>query len=203
MCLSWTLNTFGAVGRGELEAAIAEAKSRNILMFCSANDSGPLDDESYPYATVQDVAFRIGAADEWGIIDPNVATQGRIHFILPGTKVGMENASSAKRSNEYRSGSPVATALAVGLAALILYCVQFQRARMLAEGQFENASKAEDAFEKLQNHEVMRKVFTSIGVVDKYIKVWHLFGTKMQNYDCDDKINRLSDVATKIIAWAT
>lgn len=203
MCLSWTLKTFNYVERVELEQAVAEAKSRNILMFCSANDNGPLDDDSYPYTAAKDVAFRIGAANEWGIIDQNVATQGRIHFILPGTKVGMENASSAKRSNEYRSGSSVATALAVGLAALILYCVQFQRARMLAEGQSENASKAEDAFGKLQNHEVMRKVFTNIGVVGEYIKVWQLFGTERQNQECDDRIQRLSDVATKIIAWAT
>ncbi|KZZ89722.1 Peptidase S8, subtilisin-related protein [Moelleriella libera RCEF 2490] len=117
MCLSWTLKTTDVVERRELEAAIAEAKSRNILMFCSANDSGPLDDDSYPYTAAQDVAFRIGAANACGKIDPAVATQGRIHFTLPGTKVGMENVSPAKRSNDHRTGSSVATALAVGLAA--------------------------------------------------------------------------------------
>ncbi|KAI8633882.1 hypothetical protein F5Y19DRAFT_462121 [Xylariaceae sp. FL1651] len=76
---------------------------------------------------------------------------------------------------KYRTGSSVATALAAGLAALILYCVQVR----LLRARKDEAEAVRAQFRRLTEHDQMMKAFRSIGVTEesnyKYIAVWDTF----------------------------
>ncbi|TGO48651.1 hypothetical protein BCON_0234g00150 [Botryotinia convoluta] len=57
-----------------LEAAISEARQKKILMFCSASDGGPIEDTGFPWAAAKSNIFRIGAATDKGMANPDVGT---------------------------------------------------------------------------------------------------------------------------------
>lgn len=109
----------------ELEAAIAEASAENILMFCSASDEGANQTATYPSKAQPGKIFKIGGADANGGLYDRVGDISMVDFILPGQLVASEDLTdSALSKQQYWSGSSVATALAAGLAALILYCAR-------------------------------------------------------------------------------
>lgn len=184
--MSWTLDNCNDSEKRQLDQAISNAKKQNILMFCAANDRGPVGDNSYPYTAAESVAFKIGGAKSSGEMTENIANRNRIHFIFPGDKVLMKNdLSSPDLCPDYQRGSSVATALGAGLAALILHLVQVHRVRMHAKGNREEAEKTNVAFQNLRHHTKMRDAFTSIGTApwskNKYIPVWEKFGLQEEN----------------------
>lgn len=110
------------------------------LMFCAASDDGlPSSDfEEYPSAIDRDI-FRIGAAHETGQTWPNVTNANAVHFLFPGVDFALEDqpqltalrtssndkdASLSETRSSRRTGSSVATALAAGLAALLIHCTK-------------------------------------------------------------------------------
>ena len=116
-----------------LEQAVQVAANKRILMFCAASDGGPVSDRSFPARSVKEVLFKIGAATEEGSKWKWVGDATNIDFIFPGHKVVKERYTEAPiQSCNLLTGSSVATAIAAGLAALILDCVQ--RAALHYEG---------------------------------------------------------------------
>ena len=108
-----------------LEQAVQDAANRRILMFCAASDGGAVSDRSFPARSVKGVLFKIGAATEEGSKWKWVGDATNVDFIFPGHKVVKERYSEAPiQSCNLLTGSSVATAIAAGLAALILDCVQ-------------------------------------------------------------------------------
>ena len=108
-----------------LEQAVQDAANKRILMFCAASDGGPVSDRSFPARSVKEVLFKIGAATEEGSKWKWVGDATHIDFIFPGHKVVKERYSEAPiQSCNLLTGSSVATAIAAGLAALVLDCVQ-------------------------------------------------------------------------------
>ena len=108
-----------------LEQAVQDAANKGILMFCAASDGGAVSDRSFPARSVKEVLFKIGAATEEGSKWKWVGDATNIDFIFPGHKVVKERYSEAPiQSCNLLTGSSVATAIAAGLAALILDCVQ-------------------------------------------------------------------------------
>lgn len=110
------------------------------LMFCAASDDGLASSsfEEYPSAIDRDV-FRIGAAHETGQTWPNVTNANAVHFLFPGVDFALEDQpqltalrassndkhpSSSETRSSRRTGSSVATALAAGLAALLIHCTK-------------------------------------------------------------------------------
>lgn len=110
------------------------------LMFCAASDDGlPSSDfEEYPSAIDRDI-FRIGAAHETGQTWPNVTNANAVHFLFPGVDFALEDqpqltalrassndkdASPSETRSSRKTGSSVATALAAGLAALLIHCTK-------------------------------------------------------------------------------
>lgn len=110
------------------------------LMFCAASDDGTRGDtlEEFPSAIAGDV-FRIGAAQETGHTWPNVSQAQTVHFVFPGVDFSLEENSELRNlrsskddtstdrsetSNSRKTGSSVATALAAGLAALLIHCTK-------------------------------------------------------------------------------
>ncbi|KAI1156417.1 hypothetical protein F4825DRAFT_475545 [Nemania diffusa] len=185
--MSWTLEPpSDERARADLDSAIADAVRRRVLLFCSASDGGAREDLSYPYAAAHSSAFRIGAAYASGATDANVGSTGKIDFTFPGNNVEVLSSLAGRgavggagaggdATFRYRTGSSVATALAAGLAALVLYCVQVR----LLRARRDEAEAVRTQFRRLTEHEQMMKAFRSIGVTEesnyKYVAVWDTF----------------------------
>lgn len=110
---------------GNLEKAVQAAAKKPILMFCAASDGGAISDKSFPAESLRDLVFKIGAATEEGKAWKWVGDEKNIDFIFPGHDVVQERYPEALlQSCNLLTGSSVATAIAAGLAALVLDCVQ-------------------------------------------------------------------------------
>jgi len=121
-------------GMALLENVVSSAHPNPIpLMFCSASDdaasgSGAKKKE-YP-ASCTDKIFRIGAATDQGQTWVEVKNPHEAHFFFPGVKVPELHSrfqyqyQTPEQDPDPRSGSSIATALASGLAALILHCTK-------------------------------------------------------------------------------
>ena len=219
--MSWTITELpnvenlgpkDRVALGDLEAAISEASKANIVMFCSASDEGPVQTPSYPSKVTKRI-FRIGAADSYGFVTKAVGDDNDVDFILPGKLVEEETDydDRATRDTQYWTGSSVATALASGLAALILYCAQIRISRAAPKSAEENCALAH--FGMLKTHNGMMQAFRSIGTTatskGKYLTVWDAFGRKVSEYKdtkddmemgCLEPIDLVADVAKTLCA---
>ncbi|KAI0906245.1 hypothetical protein F4823DRAFT_90753 [Ustulina deusta] len=172
--MSWTIERtdINSEDIKALETEIRAAANQNILMFCAAADQGAYRDRTYPAASSTKNIIKIGAAEASGAALRSVGDQALIDFIFPGHQVAMDQAHDPKvKSYPTLTGSSVATALASGLAAVILYTVQ------LAE--VSNKSKDLRGYKSLKDHERMKVAFSQIGTTkeseNKYITVWNRF----------------------------
>jgi len=124
--MSWTIHDSQAANKPylkDLKTAIDHAKQQGILLFGSASDQGLNTSASaYPGAWRHDVIC-IGAAKESGQLDEQAAGDAP-DFAFPGECGQHISPCSEDQRKEHMAGSSVATALAAGLAAVILYCVE-------------------------------------------------------------------------------
>lgn len=186
----------------ELNDAIMQATKANILMFCSASDEGARQADTYPSKVIPGKIFRIGAADATGGLYDRVGDISSVDFILPGHLVaGEELTDTAINKVQVWSGSSIATALAAGLAALILYCAQI---RILRAPESEKR-EATRHFHLLKQHDNMSRAFKNIGAGgtgNKYPAVWEVFGRKVEKWDDasfgGNPIDLLADVAKEL-----
>jgi hypothetical protein len=102
-----------------------------VLMFCSSPDNGKFTDVDYPTAYQRKSFFRVGAARDDGTVFSRAGDVRDLDFILPGVDVVRRHDSSRQRYLTQKvqdipseTGSSVATALATGLAATIIYCIK-------------------------------------------------------------------------------
>lgn len=190
------------------EDAVREACRRNVLMFCSSPDGGQfVNILDYPSAVQRDKMFRIGAAHDYG--SASESTDRGVDFILPGVNVNTNTATPA-------TGSSVATALAAGLAATIIYC--FKISALAAKTQTQTMSSddllrrnnREQRLQKIFNHAEMKNAFNSIGTVtpSRFIQVWEVLDTVVEKLESsqseehkDAKVEAINDLCTKMM-WA-
>ncbi|KAK2595809.1 hypothetical protein QQS21_006573 [Conoideocrella luteorostrata] len=200
--MSWTIDPpEDEEERRSLEAAIVKAANENILMFCSASDKGAKQNTTYPAKATSRI-FTIGAATASGAADEWVGNLSNINFTFPGSKVELDDApDSTGATPKEVTGSSVATALAAGLAALILYCAQVRV--LLASDQAK--LKARRDFQALKKHENMMRAFKDIGTTEpsnhKFIEVWEVFGKMVQDkerYDQEKWIELIAEVGTTL-----
>ena len=140
--MSWTIkkndsdNSEKGMERLKNVLSTCEAKGKSLL-FCSAPDIGQPSaaDDYYPFGCTEVVKkFKIGAATADGSVYPWAGKE--IDYILPGENVVLRQEDQKYHQsiqNCPKTGSSVATALAAGLAALIIHCVKL--------GAIYNASK--------------------------------------------------------------
>lgn len=120
--MSWTIDD--AI-ENDVKALKGILKTSNAspVMFCASRDQGRelKDSDTYPFKCLerddQGLIFRIGAADEYGNPLPKVSSD--VDYLLPCDGLDIWNVDDRKTIIE---GSSDATALAAGLAALILAC---------------------------------------------------------------------------------
>ncbi|KAI0101767.1 hypothetical protein GGR51DRAFT_529279 [Nemania sp. FL0031] len=156
----------------KLADAVRDAASKGILMFCAATDQGAYKDTTYPAASSTKKIFKIGAAEASGAALKWLGDQTLVDFIMPGHQVVTEQRDDPRIKNSTAlTGSSVATALASGLAAVILYTVQL--------ADVYRRSDDLGAYRSLKNYDRMKEAFSQIGTTkesdNKYITVWNRF----------------------------
>ena len=183
----------------QLETVIDEAHKKNILMFNSVPDSGkngPRVENIYPTCLKDSGVIRIGAATRTG--DPSAWSGADCDYVLPGEGIAfdhtntpywptennaIDNASHAK--GESFTGSSYATALAAGVAALVLLC---QDPNMIGT---ENPNKT-----TYRTYRRIKTAFNSMGTQEKsggpqFINPWEkVFTNKLGEIDARDKESR-------------
>lgn len=117
--MSWTIDGGTPGDVKALQDSIMKqlAGKKRPLMFCAAKDEGQKQAEiTYPYNCDPTAFSRIGASDQFGAGLPYVS---EATYLFPGQ--GISNLAWDD-TTEQLEGSSQATALAAGLAALILTC---------------------------------------------------------------------------------
>jgi hypothetical protein len=118
------INGGGGDGRASdwelLRRAISEADQAGIIMFCSLKDEG-LSKTAKAYPQDCPGVIKIGAATKGGHTADYVGSEEEA-FNCPGDQVQIADPDSVLSTT--KSGSSIATALAAGVAAVILYCVE-------------------------------------------------------------------------------
>lgn len=147
-------------------------------MFCSSPDEGKFAHLDYPSGPWPDSFFRIGAARADGTVF-NWTNEAGTAFVLPGVDVVKDQMKNDRVAEvKYETGSSIATALAAGLAAMIIYCV---KASILAvktanqnKGPVVGIAISDDAFRKIVKHDAMKQAFFNLGPMTKngFIQVW-------------------------------
>lgn len=201
--MSWTIEQteMNAKGIAELEKAIDLAANQGILMFCAASDQGAFVDRSYPAASTKKL-FKIGAAEATGTAFKWLGDQRAVDFIFPGHNVVKERPGDVPIDKHTSlTGSSVATALAAGLAAVILYSVQVGALTPTTRARQRGVTM--DDFRALKTHNRMRDAFLEIGTTDesdkKYIAVWERFKEAVKKSESEPRDTWI-DIVTDLAA---
>jgi hypothetical protein len=199
--MSWTIDPpKDDRERQDLENAVVEAANANILMFCSARDKGAHNAPTYPSKATTKI-FTIGAANSSGASVDYVGSASELSYTFPGDKVEVDSGPGRRTPPEIVGGSSVATALAAGLAALILYCIQV---RIFLARDSEKQKALED-YRKVKQHDWMVKAFDAIETTKesnhKFLKVWEMFGKCVEQKDQKPQgewLQLVADVGTRL-----
>lgn len=177
-------------------------------MFCAAPDEGKFSGKEYPSGPWPDKFFRIGAAKADGTVFAWTPSD-QITYVLPGVDVikdqvgnssfelATTNAATTTGGTdqsivgggggitprvvnfEFKTGSSVATALAAGLAGMIIYCVKASILAVKTANQNINPMLIGQAIPDngattIANPAAMKRAFASLGTVtpNKFIQVW-------------------------------
>ncbi|KAF1957614.1 subtilisin-like protein, partial [Byssothecium circinans] len=167
-----------------LKKALESAHDNGALLFCAAPDSGNVSnsqfDDYYPIGSRARGIFKIGAAMAEGQAWPWAGGSTHLDYVLPGYEV-RDRQDLGMKKNTPRSGSSIATALASGLAALIIHCV-----RLAALDSYEKRKGLGDdiplkKLEEVKTFDAMNRIFSKMAQMDKggarYIHVWNTFET--------------------------
>jgi len=202
--MSWTIHRTqdNDTGFKELTAAIKEAQDAKILMFGAASDQG-FNSDRKPFPAKASGVICIGAAKWSGHVEE--AAERDADYVFPGgTFMLPQTQSNRDEQPQQVSGSSFATALASGLTALILYCVEISSLppdppqRSVPEQPSTPEQQQESVPEQppmppppfkvdgehrrlLQNHEIIKAIFSHIAqregpVSSKYIAANRVFG---------------------------
>ncbi len=206
--MSWSLKIPDDDERKLFNKAINRAIAKNVIMFCAASDQGNIGDETYPYASNKGYIFRIGAATSMGTTASYTGNPKDIEFLFPGHDVLLKDDSPDKHLGDVQRGSSIATALAAGLAGVVLECVRLGYLRTLRTPkelrdkipiliQDIHVSKRMDA-------DGMRSAFLNMSTSGTgYIWVWKFFtaddNEKLKDGTPDDRLDIISRMAWKLL----
>ena len=128
--MSWTVEPpkEGSTLRKKFDNALAAAEGRHILMFCSSSDAGNYNEEHYPTTYNDKIFFKIGAAKADGNPYEWVGPAAKLDYLFPGVEVVQRHSKQKAIINiddwQVHTGSSISTALAAGLAALVISMAQ-------------------------------------------------------------------------------
>ena len=200
------------------DTVLEKACKRNVLMFCSSSDQIQ-SNKHYPTAFNRDKFFLIGAAHDDGT--PYGHAGKDIDFIFPGVNVNTSGGGDlpsylADKTTQAReaTGSSIATALAAGFAATIIYCFKALAlatvtVRVLQGRDYITGPQIiikPEYVRRIAEHDVMKIAFNKVGDVDngRFIQVWTRFNRAIQvledkgkNYD--DRVKSIMTLCSDLI----
>ncbi|KAF2275928.1 uncharacterized protein EI97DRAFT_458926 [Westerdykella ornata] len=118
--MSWSIRSDDRQHKG-LDEALQDAANQGISMFCSSIDEGPTaPDNTYPGKNTS--CIKIGAATATGTVLSWVS-ESKSDFLLPGESPQLTPETKLWGKLEAGlSGSSIATAVAAGIAGVLIYC---------------------------------------------------------------------------------
>ncbi|KAL6823277.1 intracellular serine protease [Trichoderma camerunense] len=206
--MSWTIKPpTEPTKKADFDHAINNALNiKGLLMFCAASDQGKSADLMYPHGSNPN-SFRIGAAKATGSMLDTVGDAHELSFIFPGHEVVIDHnyqdvQDKTFQKFEAHSGSSVATALATGLAALVMECVRLGIMHTNETNQSDHTvAITKDDLTKIRERQQMEHALTSIGTShltkNKYIEVWKTFSGAAEDLKNSegDRIGQLGRIA--------
>lgn len=170
-----------------VHTVLQTAVKNNVPMFCSAPDEGKFTELDYPSGPWRDRFFRIGAARADGTVFGWTPEDG-ITYVFPGVDVILDqvkgvssrtglgkNVTDRVNDFKYETGSSVATALAAGLAAMIIYCIKTSILAVKTANQKAVLNPIPDNRAVLvAKPDAMKRAFASLGKLtpNRFIQVW-------------------------------
>lgn len=206
--MSWTIKPpTEPTKKADFDHAINNALNiKGLLMFCAASDQGKSADLMYPHGSNPN-SFRIGAAKATGSMLDTVGDAHELSFIFPGHEVVIDHnyqdvQDKTFQKFEAHSGSSVATALATGLAALVMECVRLGIMHTNETNQSDHTvAITKEDLTKIRERQQMEHALTSIGTShltkNKYIEVWKTFSGAAEDLKNSegDRIGQLGRIA--------
>lgn len=168
-----------------LNDALRQAVKKK-LVFCSAPDTGDISPDElgsyYPVGSGIKELFRIGAAKADNTPWPQAGGRNIVEYILPGHEVRERKGDEVIQDDKsLKSGSSIATALAAGLAALMIHVVRMAVIHTY-ELKKENSNEANImkliSLSTIKSPATMRKTFDSMTRNKTYVHVWGNFNQK-------------------------
>ncbi|KAL7903704.1 peptidase S8/S53 domain-containing protein [Trichoderma velutinum] len=184
--MPWTIKPpTESAKKAEFDHAINNALNlKGPLMFCAASNQGKSANMMYPHGSNPN-SFRIGAVKATGAKLDVVGDAQELGFLFPGEEVLTDDIyqdvqDKTFQNFEAHSDSSVATALAAGLAALVMECVRLGIMHTKETNLSDRTVPiTEEDLTKIKERQQMDHALTSIGTIDltktKYIEVWETF----------------------------
>ncbi|QPC72231.1 hypothetical protein HYE68_002983 [Fusarium pseudograminearum] len=205
-----------------LENAISLATATGILVFCSAPDIGRASKETlesyYPFGCKRSSTdlFKIGAAKADGVSFAWMGHEETVNYILPGHKVAPREADNLPEEDDTpKTGSSVATALASGLAALIIHCVRLAAIYNIYTNKRDDLSVNETKFRAIKRFPAMKEALAILcsnndekQTRDRNLRVENFFkrpGDTMDNKDIseEEKWKQVVNIARDLVSYKT
>lgn len=123
--MSWSVKrpTNGQL-REKFNEAVQRAVRLGIIMLCASSDQAETsNDETYPYDSNRANIIRIGAATAQGT-NAKYVDKHHVDFLFPGHDILLKGSTPDKELGDVHRGSSVGTAIAAGLAAMVLDCIR-------------------------------------------------------------------------------
>ncbi|KAL2817706.1 hypothetical protein BDW59DRAFT_131874 [Aspergillus cavernicola] len=184
--MSWTVEQPKGDAKTAFDMALKKAEEKGILMFCSSPDEGIFSSDHYPTAWGPDKFFRIGASQADGNPYGRVLLK-QVDYLFPGVDVVRANKRDIKlrvfEDNNSFTGSSVSTALAAGLAALVLWFAIIGAKYSWDENQNDGLDNTD--VKKLQGIKAMKQAFQNLGAGrdsnDKFVEIWSVLEKPAQS----------------------
>jgi hypothetical protein len=222
--ISWTIkkvegdpkhNNVDDINR--LEMALERAVKQDILVFCSAPDIGASTSQIlksyYPFgcSSISNSIFKIGAAKADGSTYGWTGDSDSVDFILPGHNVKLKDGDSIHQEDDNpKTGSSVATALAAGLAALIIHCVRLAAIHNFYRRKNDSTAVSESSLKTIKRFDAMKEAFMKVSTEytqkDRRLEVETFFGRPGREIDPDsgfsdeEKLEKIIQLARDLVS---
>ncbi|KAI0407365.1 hypothetical protein F4802DRAFT_19209 [Xylaria palmicola] len=192
-----------------LKESIDEVKRQGILMFCSASDDIQTTAmRVLPYSRQPEHIFRIGAALSLGQRDPMTENPDRIDWYFPGNQVAEARNPRSQAPVKYHDGSSAGTALAAGLASLIMFLARLVKEHYTLANDAHKAKEFEGFAQGLEDRTRMKQALEAIRKKGnfqhdpKFLPVWATFNavtdTLTQTKDPGVRWKKLEDLVRSL-----
>lgn len=188
--MSWTVNEPQDGNKTRFDEALANAAQNGVLMFCSSPDEGNYSGDHYPTAFGPEKFFRIGASQADGHAYSWVSLD-KVDYLFPGVDVVQANKRDINlrgvENRKAETGSSISTALAAGLAALVLWFVIIGAKYSRDENQGNDSGDGLDASDvkAIQRIKAMKQAFKMLGASresnEKFIEIWSVLDDRAKS----------------------